>query len=275
FHSDRFLHVMAETEKRLFALRQKLGDPAFNPGADDHIRSMTTKDFAGSLHEQIGERATPAAQLTQQPEHGTTSISVIDEEGNAVALTTTVNDSFGSCIVAKGAGFILNDQMDDFAIAPGVANAYGLRGDAENAPGPGKQPLSSMAPTLVFAPDGSLELSLGAAGGATIPTSVAQVIQHVVDDSMPIDRAIAEPRLHHNLFPDVVHIEPHGIDAATAKLLEARGHKLDFGFEPYQKHPPGFFSTPWGKTCGVQVDRDTGWRMASCDPRYDNGAAVP
>lgn len=275
FHEGRFLHVMAETEKRLFALRQKLGDPAFNRGADEHVRSMTTKEFAARLHGEIGERATPAAQLTQQPEHGTTSISVIDEEGNAVALTTTVNDSFGSCIVAKGAGFILNDQMDDFAIAPGIPNAYGLRGDAENAPGPGKQPLSSMAPTLVFAPDGSLELSLGAAGGATIPTSVAQAIQHVVDESMPIDRAIAEPRLHHNLFPDVIHVEPHGIDAATAKLLEGRGHKLEFGFEPYVEHPPGFFNSPWGKACGVQVERDTGWRMASCDPRYDDGAAAP
>jgi gamma-glutamyltranspeptidase/glutathione hydrolase len=275
WHADRFLHVMVETEKRLFALRQKLGDPAVNPGADEHVRSMTTKEFAAALHRQIGDRATPAAELVQQREHGTTSISVVDEDGNAVALTTTVNDSFGSCIVARGAGFILNDQMDDFAIAPGVANAYGLLGDAENAPGPGKQPLSSMAPTLVFAPDGSLELSLGAAGGATIPTTVAQAIQHVVDDRMPIDRALAAPRLHHNLFPDVVHVEPHGIDAATAKALEQRGHKLDFAVEPFVEHPPGFFATPWGKACGVQVERDTGWRMAACDVRYDAGAAAP
>jgi gamma-glutamyltranspeptidase/glutathione hydrolase len=275
YHSDRFLHVMAETEKRLFALRQKLGDPAFNPGGEERIRAMTTKEFAGALHQQITERATPAAQLQPTPEHGTTSLAVIDEDGNAVALTTTVNDAFGSCIVSKGAGFILNDQMDDFAIAPGVANAYGLRGDAENAPGPGKQPLSSMAPTLVFAPDGSLELALGSAGGATIPTSVAQAILHVVDDAMPIDRAIAAPRLHHNLFPDVFHIEAHGIDAATAAALEARGHKLQFGVEPFVDHGPGLFSSLWGKTCGVQVERDTGWRMAACDFRAENGGAVP
>jgi gamma-glutamyltranspeptidase / glutathione hydrolase len=275
YHSERFLHVMAETEKRLFALRQKLGDPAFNPGAERYVRSMTTKDFAGALHHQIGGRATPAVRVQQQPEHGTTSLAVIDEEGNAVALTTTVNDAFGSCIVAKGAGFILNDQMDDFAVAPGVANVYGLRGDAENAPGPGKQPLSSMAPTLVFAPDGSLELALGSAGGATIPTSVAQAILHVVDDEMPIDRAIAAPRLHHNLFPDVLHVEPHGIDAATAQALAGRGHVLQFGVEPFLEHGPGLFSSLWGKTCGVQIDPDTGWRMASCDVRSENGAAVP
>jgi gamma-glutamyltranspeptidase/glutathione hydrolase len=275
YRSDRFLHVMAETEKRLFALRQKMGDPEFNPGVEQRVRGMTTKEFAGSLHQQIGERATPAAQIMQQPEHGTTSLSVIDEQGNAVALTTTVNDSFGSCIVAKGAGFVLNDQMDDFAIAPGVANVYGLRGDAENAPGPGKQPLSSMAPTLVFAPDGSLELSLGAAGGATIPTSVAQAIQHVIDDQMPIDRAISAPRIHHNLFPDVVHVEPHGLDADTARALEARGHVLQFGAEPFTDHPPGFFASPWGKTCGVQVDAATGFRIGACDSRYEGGAAAP
>jgi gamma-glutamyltranspeptidase/glutathione hydrolase len=275
YHADRFLHVMAEAEKRLFALRQKLGDPAFNPGADQSVRSMTTKEFAGALHHQIGERATPSQQVLPQPEHGTTSIAVIDEDGNAVALTTTVNDEFGSCIVTKGAGFILNDQMDDFAIAPGVANIFGLMGDAENAPGPGKQPLSSMAPTIVFAPDGALELALGAAGGSTIPTTVAQAIQHVVDDSMPIDRAIAAPRLHHNLFPDVLHVEAHGIDADTAAALQARGHTLQFGVEPFVDHGPGLFSTLWGKACGVEVERDTGWRMAACDFRLEGGAAAP
>jgi gamma-glutamyltranspeptidase/glutathione hydrolase len=275
YRSDRFFHVVAETEKRLFALRQKLGDPAFNPGSDERVRTMSRKEFAKELHGQIGERATPATQLVQQPEHGTTSLAVIDAEGNAVALSTTVNDSFGSCIVAKGAGFILNDQMDDFAIAPGVPNAYGLRGDAENAPGPGKQPLSSMAPTLVFSPDGRIELALGAAGGATIPTSVAQAIQHVIDDDMAIDRAIEQPRVHHNLFPDVLHVEPHGMDADTVQALVARGHQVDFGKEPYVEHPRGLFGTVWGKTCGVQVDRDTGWRVAACDPRQDGGAAVP
>jgi gamma-glutamyltranspeptidase/glutathione hydrolase len=165
--------------------------------------------------------------------------------------------------------------MDDFAVAPGVANAYGLRGDAENAPGPGKVPLSSMAPTLVFSPDGSFLLAIGSSGGSTIPTTVAQAIVHVIDDHMPADRAIAQPRLHHNLFPDVVRVEPHGLEAATARALTERGHKLDFGTEPFQDHPPGFFAEPWGKACGVQVDPDTLWRLGACDLRYDGGGAIP
>jgi gamma-glutamyltranspeptidase/glutathione hydrolase len=275
YRPERFLHAMVETEKRLFALRQKLGDPDFNPGVEDRVRRMVTKDFAGDLWRQIGERATPAAELLQQPEHGTTNISAVDEEGNAIALNTTINDSFGSCIVPKGTGFLLNDQMDDFAVAPGVANAYGLRGDAENAPGAGKVPLSSMAPTLVFAPQGELLLTIGGAGGSTIPTSIAQAIVHVVDDRMPIDRAIAQPRLHHNLFPDVVQIEASGLEAATARALEQRGHKLHFGAEPFQEHEAGLFATLWGKACGVQVDPGTRWRIAACDFRQDGGGAIP
>ncbi len=173
YRPERFLHVMVEAEKRLYALREKIGDPDFNPGVEERIRKMTTKEFAGELHQGIGERATPSAQVLQLRDKGTSSIAAVDEQGNAIVLTTTVNDSFGACMVAKGVGVVLNDEMDDFAVAPGVANAYGLRGDVENAPGPGKVPLSSMAPTLVFAPDGDLLLAIGAAGGSTIPTSVA------------------------------------------------------------------------------------------------------
>ncbi|MGZ6124660.1 MAG: gamma-glutamyltransferase, partial [Myxococcales bacterium] len=275
YRPDRFLHVMIEAEKRLFAARQKLGDPDFNKGVEERTRAMTTKDYAGALWNSIGEKATPAEQVVQQPEHGTTSIAAVDEEGNAIVLTTTVNDAFGSCIVAHGAGFVLNDQMDDFAVAPAVANVYGLRGDAANAPGGGKVPLSSMAPTLVFAPDGSFLLAIGTSGGASIPTTVAQAIVHVIDDRMPVDRAIAQPRLHHNLFPDVVHVESNGLEAATARALQQRGHQLDFGAEPFQEHAPGFFATLWGKACGVQVDPDTLWRVAACDPRYDGGGAIP
>jgi gamma-glutamyltranspeptidase / glutathione hydrolase len=275
YRPERFLHAMIETEKRLYAVRQRLGDPAFNPGVEERVRQMIGKDFAGDLWRQIGERATPAAEVVVHPEHGTTHLSAIDEEGNAVSLSTTVNDAFGACIVAKGAGFLLNDEMDDFAVAPGVPNAYGVMGDVENAPGPGKVPLSSMAPTFVFAPDGDLLLAIGSSGGASIPTTVAQAIVHLVDDGMAVDRAIEQPRLHHNLFPDVVRVEPNGLEAATARALEQRGHKLQFGGEPFQEHGPGFFDTLWGKACGVQVDPDTHWRIAACDPRNDGGGAIP
>jgi gamma-glutamyltranspeptidase/glutathione hydrolase len=276
YRPERFLHVMAEAEKRLFALREKIGDPDFNPGVEERVRGMVSKEFAGQLHQGIGERATPAAQVLQLRDKGTSSIAAVDEAGNAIALTTTVNDAFGACMVAKGTGVVLNDEMDDFAVAAGVPNAYGLRGDVENAPGPGKVPLSSMAPTIVFAPDGSLLLAIGAAGGSTIPTTVAQAIIHMVDDQMPVDRAISAPRIHHNLLPDVLHAEPDALEAATARALEARGHKLDFGVEPLRdpvEH--GLFGSLWGKACGVQVDPDTGWRIAACDARQPGGGAVP
>jgi gamma-glutamyltranspeptidase/glutathione hydrolase len=275
YRPERFLHIMIEAEKRLFALRQSMGDPAFNSGLEERVRRMVTKEFAGELHQEIGERATPAATLVQAAQHGTTSVSAIDEEGNAVVLSTTVNDAFGSCVVAKGTGVLLNDQMDDFSVAPGVPNAYGLRGDFENAPGPGKIPLSSMAPTLLFGPAGEIELAIGAAGGATIPTTVVQAISHLVDDGMRIDRAIGAPRIHHNLFPDVVHVEPAGLEAATARALEARGHQLKFGGEPGHDEGPGLFGSTWGKACAVQVDLQRDWRIATCDPRSHGGGAVP
>jgi gamma-glutamyltranspeptidase/glutathione hydrolase len=275
YRPERFLHVMIEAEKRLFSLRQSLGDPEFNPGFEDRIRRMITKDFAGELHHQIGDGATPTAQIVQKPEKGTTNISAIDEQGNAIALTTTVNGPFGSCVVAKGTGVLLNDQMDDFVVAPGVPNAYGLTGGSENAPAPGKIPLSSMTPTLVFDADGDLKLSIGAAGGATIPTTVAQAIVHLVDDEMRVDRAIGQPRLHHNLFPDLVRVEPAGMEAATARALEARGHHLKFGQEPGHEQEKSLFASPWGKACGVEVDAERGWMIASCDPRSHGGGAVP
>lgn len=273
YRPERFLHVMAEAEKRLYALREKLGDPDFNPGVEERTRKMLGKEFAGELHHGIGERATPSQQLVQLRDKGTSSIASVDEEGNVVVLTTTVNDAFGACMVARGTGVVLNDEMDDFAVAPGVPNAYGLRGDVENAPGPGKVPLSSMAPTLVFAPDGSFLLGIGAAGGSTIPTTVAQAIIHVVDDHMPVDRAIDAPRIHHNLVPDVLHAEP-GLEAATAHALEARGHKIRYALEPFQEGQ-GFLTHFWGKACGVQVEPDSGWRLAACDSRQPGSGAIP
>src|SRR6266851_35381 len=275
YRPERFLHVMIEAEKRLFAQRRGLGDPAFSQGLEEKLARMITKDFAGDLHHAIGDRATPAAQVLGISEHGTTSVSAADEEGNVITITTTVNGAFGSCVVAKGTGVLLNDQMDDFAVSAGVANQFGLTGDKENAPEPGKIPLSSMAPTFLFAPGGELVLTLGAAGGSTIPTTLAQAIVHVVDDGMAVDRAIAMPRLHQNLIPDVVRVEPAGLEAATAAALEARGHKLQFGDEMLRATEKGFFAQPWGKACGVQIDPDTAWRLAACDPRAEGGGATP
>src|SRR5437868_1568004 len=130
-----------------------------------------------------------------------------------------------------------------------------------------------MAPALVFDASGELLLSIGSSGGASIPTNIAQAIVHLVDDGMRIDRAIAAPRLHHNLYPDVVHVEPSGLEAATVKALEARGHQLQFGGEPMRDEGPGLFGTTWGKVCAVQIDPGRDWRMATCDPRSHGGGA--
>ena len=263
YRPEKFLHVMIEAEKRLFARREKLGDPEFNPGVEALTTEMASKDFAGTVRGQIGEQATPAGALVIKPEsHETSHLSVIDEEGNAVALTTTINESFGSCVVAKGTGVLLNDQMDDFAVAPGVPNVYGVRGGAENAPGPGKEPLSSMAPTFLFDPDGALRLAVGSPGGSTIPTTVAQVIVHYVDDEMPVDLALAAPRIHHQLFPDEVRVDDNGLEASTAAALRARGHVFKF-------------TAGWGDAQAVSLDPATGLREAASDPRGDGAGAVP
>jgi len=263
YRPEHFVHVMAETEKRLFALREGWGDPDFNPRMMQTAHDITTREFAASLRAQIGERATPAANLAQRQSGNTTHLSVIDEEGNAVAITTTVNDGFGSCVVAKGTGVLLNDQMDDFAVAPSVPNAYGLSGGKENAPEAGKEPLSSMAPTFLFAPSGELRLAIGAAGGPTIPTTVAQIIVHLVDDKMKLDEAITASRVHHNLSPDAIRMEKNGLEAETQKALAARGHQFRIS------------RFPIGKACGVEVDPATGFRAAVADPRYDGTGAIP
>ena len=271
YRNERFLHVMAEAEKRLFARREAyFGDPDFFPQVTAAVREMIDPKFAELLRAQIGEKATPAAQVRAQREHGTSHISVIDEEGNAVALTTTVNYVFGSCVVPPGTGVVLNDQMDDFDIAPGVPNVYGLVGAEANAVAPGKVPLSSMTPTIVFDAEGKIRLVVGAPGGSTIPTTVAQIIMHVVDDGMPVDQAVSAPRTHHQLHPDEILVEIDGMEAATAEALRARGHKLQFGWPSRGKA-----DRTWGNAQAVSVDPVTGWRSAASDPRGSGAGAIP
>lgn len=263
YRPERFLHVMIEAEKRLYERRAALlGDPDQVPGAREAAEEMATPAFAARLRAGIGERATPAGELRTAERGETSHLSVVDAEGNAVALTSTVNYTFGSCVVVPGTGLLLNDEMDDFDRAPGEANAYGLTGAGPNAVGPGKIPLSSMAPTIVLDPLGRLALVVGAAGGARIPTAVAQAVLHVIDDGMAIDQALAAPRIHHQYMPDVVQVEPNGLEAATARALEARGHALRFD--------PG----RWPNAQAAAV-APSGLREAAADPRYEGRAAAP
>jgi gamma-glutamyltranspeptidase/glutathione hydrolase len=156
----------------------------------------------------------------------TTHLSVVDDDGNTVALTTTLNWFYGSGITVKGAGFVLNNEMDDFASVPGTANSYGLVQGEANAIAPGKRMLSSMAPTIVVAPDGKVVLVAGAAGGPTIITSVFQELSNVVDFDLDVGWAVAAPRFHMQHLPDVVSYEKDGLVEATGKRLEAMGYTL-------------------------------------------------
>ncbi|WP_242356808.1 gamma-glutamyltransferase [Anaeromyxobacter sp. SG64] len=260
----RFLHAMAEAEKRLFAKRAALGDPDFVPGAAGVVEEMVSPAYAARLSAELGERARPVAADTPPRDEGkhTTHLSVVDAEGNAVAITTTVNYLFGACVVVPGTGILLNDEMDDFDAAAGAPNAYGLVGTGANAPAAGKTPLSSMAPTLVFAPGGALWLVVGAPGGSTIPTTVAQAISHLVDDGMSLEQALAAPRLHHQWQPDALRVEPNALEAETARALAARGHRLQVA------------ERPWGNAQAVRRRPDGRWEAAS-DPRYDGAPSAP
>jgi gamma-glutamyltranspeptidase/glutathione hydrolase len=264
YRPERFLHAMIELEKRLYARRAALADPELVPSVTRAVAELISPEAARALRAAVGERATPAEAIAPAREApNTTHVSVVDAEGNAVALTTTVNYWFGACVVVPGTGILLNDEMDDFEAAPGVPNASGLVGSGLNAPAPGKTPLSSMAPTFLFDPKGRLELVVGAPGGSTIPTTVAQVIVHWVDDGMRVDEALAAPRLHHQLRPDVVQVERNGIEAETARALAARGHVLET------------VPRPIGNAQAVRVDWEAGLREAASDPRFEGAPAVP
>jgi gamma-glutamyltranspeptidase/glutathione hydrolase len=269
YRPEAFLHAMIEVEKRLYARRgAAFADPDFAPSVGKVVEELVSPAAAAALRARIGERAASAAEVEAEasPLHEaphTTHLAVVDAEGNAVSLTTTVNYWFGACLVVPGTGILLNDEMDDFDVAPGVPNAYGLVGSGQNAPQPGKVPLSSMAPTFVFDEKGRLELALGSPGGSTIPTTVAQVIVHWVDDRMRLDEALGAPRLHHQWRPEPVLVEANGLEAATARALTARGHVLQEATRPI------------GNAQAVRIDWETGLREAASDPRFEGAAAIP
>jgi gamma-glutamyltranspeptidase/glutathione hydrolase len=264
--SSAELHAIIEALKHAFADRARsLGDPAFVRVPAERLSSPA---YAHELAARIGDHVrkladygdvAAAAQPVEAPhDHGTSHLCVADGEGNVVALTTTVNLSFGALVMPSPTGVVLNNQMDDFAAQPGVPNAFGLVGAQANAIAPGKRPLSSMAPMIVTL-DGAPQLCVGAAGGPTIISAVVQTVVNVVDFGLDVEAAVASPRVHAQWLPEVVLVDPD-IPKDVLDGLERRGHAL----------------RSESIMTGVQaVALSPSKLTAASDPRYGGAPAAP
>jgi len=272
--SGETIHLTSEAFRRVFYDRAGfLGDPDF---AKIPVPQLIDKKYAAAWRASIDpnhasvskdlkrppfadlERIAASRPLAIREPENTTHYSVVDSEGNAVAVTTTLNGLFGSRVTAGGLGFLLNDEMDDFAAKQGVPNAYGLIQGPANAIGPHKRPLSTMTPTIVLK-DGKLFLVLGSPGGSTIITTVANVLMGVVDFGLDIQEAVNAPRFHHQWFPDQILVEDH-LSPDTMNLLRGMGHNLAV------RHF-------WGDAECIMVDLRTGELLGASDGR-NNGKAV-
>jgi gamma-glutamyltranspeptidase/glutathione hydrolase len=222
------IHLMAETMKRAYSDRSEyLGDPDFYKVP---IKALTSKDYAQKIASQITmNKTTPSAEikpgkLAPYESDQTTHFSVVDKWGNAVSNTYTLNFSYGSGLVAKGTGILLNNEMDDFSAKPGVPNGYGLVGGDANAVEGNKRPLSSMSPTIVMK-NGKPFLVTGSPGGSRIITTTLQIIMNVIDHGLNIAEASNAARVHHQWLPDELRVES-SLNRDTISLLEAKGHKV-------------------------------------------------
>ena len=277
--SPESVHLMAEAFRRAFFDRAELlGDPDF---ASVPVAALMDKHYAAAWRESLDpRRATHSADLRRpvqvfdkldrmaraaEPDH-TTHYSVVDSAGNAVAVTTTLNDLFGSRVTAEGLGFLLNDEMDDFTSKPGTPNMFGLLQGEANAIASGKRPLSAMAPTMVLK-DGRLFMVLGSRSGPRIITAVAEVLVSVIDYGMNIQQAVNVPRYHHQWMPDVLRVEKDGFSPATGNRLAAMGHKIEEGYLERGK-----WHGHWGDVECVAVDPKTGERLGASDGRYEGKA---
>jgi gamma-glutamyltranspeptidase / glutathione hydrolase len=258
FRSPQPVRLLVEAMRYAYRDRNtRLGDPAF---VQNPLQHLLSKDYAAEIRTAIDDgRAAPAATLEPPKEKAeTTHYSVVDSEGNAVAVTYTINGSFGAGVIAPGSGFFLNNEMDDFAVKPGTPNLYGLVQGEANAIAPGKRPLSSMAPTLVEK-DGRVFLVLGSPGGSRIITAVLETILNIVDHGMPPQQAVAAPRLHHQGLPDEVAYERAGLTQETVAALTGMGYKL-------------VEQRPWGAVELIEIAN--GRLYGASDPRRPAGAAI-
>jgi gamma-glutamyltranspeptidase/glutathione hydrolase len=230
FGSTALLHRESEAMRRAFTDRNRfLGDPDFEKLT--HLPAMLSKQYAAKVRADINPaHATPTPPFDPAIKDGmnTTHYSVVDKDGNAVSTTTTLNNSYGSAVLVTGAGFLLNDEMDDFATEPGKPNMYGLVQGEINAIRPGKRMLSAMTPSIVLNPAGRLTMVVGTPGGPTIITQVYHVISNVIDHGMSLPDAIAAPRQHHQGLPDEIDLNTGGFPAAVVDSLKAMGHAVRF-----------------------------------------------
>ena len=228
-NSTKYIQLLTEAEKRSYADRAHyLGDIDF---INVPIDSLTATSYINKRMETFSwDKATPSSEISHGKILGyesdeTTHYSIVDQFGNAVSVTTTLNTGYGSKVLVKGAGFFLNNEMDDFSSKPGTPNVYGLVGSKANAIAPEKRMLSSMTPTIVEK-DNKLFMVVGTPGGSTIITSVLQNIINVVDYNMGMQEAVNQPRFHHQWLPDVIRMEPHSFSDATKKELEHLGYSI-------------------------------------------------
>ncbi|HYX17053.1 MAG TPA: gamma-glutamyltransferase [Nostoc sp.] len=285
WHHPDTIHLMIEAMKIAYADRSEyLGDPDFvkvpvqellSPGYAKKRRQEinmqvarpstevkpvdkeTLQRFSQANNQKSKNNIIPSSlqslQKTSRHESTETShLTVVDEERNAVSLTFTINLGFGAGVVTPGTGIVLNNQMDDFASAPGVPNAFGLVGNDANAIAPRKTPLSSMTPTIVTE-NGHFRMAAGAPGGSTIITQVLQVILNVLEYNMDVGAAVSVPRIHHQWLPDQLRVESWGLDALTIEDLRRRGHKIQE-------------TIPWGNGNAIAVTSD-GTLEGAADPR--------
>jgi gamma-glutamyltranspeptidase/glutathione hydrolase len=247
------IHLLAEAERRAYVRRNSLlGDPAFMtiPTA-----SFLSRDTAAALRTEIGAKSSgpTAAASVAEPRH-TTHFSVVDAAGNAVAITTTLNGSYGAAFTVPGAGFLLNNEMDDFTTKLGAVNAMGLVQGTANAIAPGKRMLSSMTPTIMLDSANRVELVTGAAGGAYIITSIAHQIVSLVDHRRTLADAMTVPQFHHQDVPDSLVVEQSAWADSAAAFLRPLGH----GVKP----------SPWGFLTNVQsIHRENGRWVGVTEPR--------
>jgi gamma-glutamyltranspeptidase/glutathione hydrolase len=275
-------HLLAEAMKRAFRDRAEyLGDPDFVPVPVDRLldREYLRRRFSdfdpartvpaerlepglGPLRlSRTGDRPSGFARESAE----TTHFSVVDAAGNAVANTYTLNGNFGSGVTLPGTGILLNNEMDDFTAKVGVKNMFGLLQGPANAIQPGKRPLSSMTPTLVFQ-DGKLLLVTGSPGGPTIINTVLQVILNVIDHGMPAQAAVEAVRVHHQWMPDELTFERNGLSADTLALLRAKGHTV--------KERVSYEGGYQGDAATIWVDPATGLRHGAADPRKPDSRAL-